>query len=111
MEEDPDLQLLNPLNTPTHTLLGLPTHLPADEGDLLIEPVSGYRYDEGNDGILSFGTALQPHIYSYLCLLPHFDGITATRLIHRLNCHTDGPPFVNVSPCSCIAHVEPNSSA
>ena len=109
LEEDPDLQLLNPLNTPTHTLLGLPTHLPADEGDLLIEPVSGYRYDEGNDGILSFGTALQPHIYSYLCLLPHFDGITATRLIHRYNCHTAGPPFVNVLPCSCIAPAEPNA--
>ena len=108
MEEDPDLQLLSTANTPTH-ILGLPPQLSVEEEDNLIEPIAGKHIGRGVQGLLTYDTALDSGAYSFLQDQPRFAGITATRLIHKLNCHTEGPPTLTVIPCQEAAPDNPNA--
>ena len=57
---DPDGGFLMTANTPTHTLLGLPTHLPADESDALLAPSPGCAHERGSDGFFNFDKLFQP---------------------------------------------------
>ena len=77
-EADPELQMFTTANTPLHTLLGLPPHLPAEEGDHLIAPLPGCSYEDRMAQLFFFNKQLDSNGYELLETVQRFPGITAS---------------------------------